>query len=215
MMRNQQPHIMIRLLIAMAFIAGVMGCGDSNVETIDRGESAHQKTTEQPGGQQAQETDGATAVASGVTWTVPSDWEIGPERTMRIATYLIGGSTSNTDCAVFYFGPGQGGAVQANIDRWIGQFKQPDGSPSSEAAAVAEREIAGLHVTTIDLSGTYTASMGGPMSGQTEDRPKWRMLGAIVEAPNGPVFFKLTGPEATVDAATHDFQLMLSSLQET
>jgi hypothetical protein len=212
-MRNSQTYT-TRLIIALGLVVGAMGCGDSNVETIDRNETAHQQTPGQPGQKPAQETDGATAAAAGVTWTIPSAWEIGPERRMRIATYLIGGSTSNTDCAVFYFGEGQGGAVQANIDRWIGQFKQPDGSESSDAATLVEREIGGLSVTTIDLTGTYTASMGGPMSGRTEDRPGWRMLGAIVEAPEGPVFFKLTGPEETVEAATHDFQEMLTSLKE-
>jgi hypothetical protein len=212
-MRNGMTCLAI-FVIALALFTGALGCGDSNVETVDRNDSASQQTAGQSDREPAHETDGATGAASGITWNVPSAWEVGPARQMRVATYLVGGNTSNTDCAVFYFGPGQGGAVQANIDRWIGQFVQPDGSSSSEAAALAEHEFGGLRVTTIDLTGTYTASMGGPMSGQKEERPNWRMLGAIVEAPQGPVFFKLTGPEETVETATNDFQQMLTSLRE-
>jgi hypothetical protein len=43
-------------------------------------------------------------------------------------------------------------------------------------------------------------------------KPGYRLLGAIVEAPEGPVFFKLTGPAKTVAVAKADFEKMLSSL---
>ena len=43
-------------------------------------------------------------------------------------------------------------------------------------------------------------------------KPGWRLLGAIVQGPHGPVFFKLTGPAATVGRAEHDFDAMLASL---
>ena len=64
---------------------------------------------------------------------------------MRAATYTVG----EGECAVFYFGAGQGGGVQANIDRWIGQF-EPEGKP-----VTAKRTINGLAVTTIDVSAEH------------------------------------------------------------
>ena len=39
------------------------------------------------------------------------------------------------------------------------------------------------------------------------------MLAAIAEAPQGPVFFKLTAPKATTDAAEAAFREMLGSLK--
>ena len=42
----------------------------------------------------------------------------------------------------------------------------------------------------------------------------YRLLGAIVDAPEGAVFFKLTGPSATVAAAEKDFDSMISSIQK-
>ena len=198
---------------------GFAGCGDSNVEKIDmkKGGSAAQATkdtmstpTATPHGQA-----GASATsAAGITWVAPASWKVGPDRPMRVTSYVIGSSGKEADCAVFYFGPGQGGAVDANIERWIGQFAQPDGSESRKAAKIANHTIAGLKVTTIDLVGTYLASMGGPMSGKTEPMPGYRLLGAIIEAPEGPVFFKITGPEATVVGALDDFQQLVESVKK-
>ena len=42
-------------------------------------------------------------------------------------------------------------------------------------------------------------------------RPGLRLLGAIVESPEGLVFFKLTGPAATVGAAQADFEALVAS----
>jgi len=51
-----------------------------------------------------------------------------------------------------------------------------------------------MKVTTIDLSGTYTATGGMAMTPQAP-KPNTRMLGAIVEAKQGSVFFKARGTE--------------------
>ena len=42
--------------------------------------------------------------------------------------------------------------------------------------------------------------------------PGYQMLGAIIDGPQGMVFFKLTGPQAAVTAAAKDFDAMLASL---
>jgi hypothetical protein len=133
---------------------------------------------------------------------------------MRMATYQVGEGASSAECAVFYFGLGQGGDIQANIDRWIGQFSQPDGSDSKSHARIDSHSVAGLKMTTIELTGTYLGGMGGPMSGQSVEHAGWRLLGAIIEAPQGPVFFKLTGPDASVSAARADFDQLVASVKK-
>jgi hypothetical protein len=157
---------------------------------------------------------GSAAAAGGINWKVPKRWETGPARSMRVATYQIPPSSGDGEageCGVFFFGPGQGGGVEANIERWIGQFKQPDGSSSASRAKQNRTTINGLQVTTIDLRGTFEG--GGPMMGQPAgEKPGYRLLGAIVEAPEGAVFFKLTGPERTVEAAQEEFQTLLRSI---
>jgi hypothetical protein len=156
----------------------------------------------------------ATHEAAGVHWTPPDQWKVQPTRAMRVATYTVPsaeGDAEDGECAVFFFGAGQGGDVESNVRRWIGQFEQPDGKPSDQAAERGKKTIAGLKVTTLKLDGAYLAS-AGPMAPVQEKKPGYRLLGAIVEAPQGNVFFKLTGSAKTVAAAEADFNEMVGSL---
>jgi len=76
---------------------------------------------------------------------------------------------------------------------------------------VTVRTVSDLKVTSVDLSGIYTAQMK-PGDGAAP-RPETRMLAAAVEGPGGPWFFRIVGPAATVAAAAADFQQMLQSLE--
>jgi hypothetical protein len=146
---------------------------------------------------------------AGVRWTTPPGWKAEAQRPMRLATYTLG---TGAECGVYYFGPGQGGSVDANLDRWIGQFLQADGKPSKAAARIAKRFIHGSLVTTVDVSGAYTG-MGGPTAPSgAPAMPGYRLLGAIVEGPQGSIFFKLTGPAKTVAASQAEFDKMIASL---
>ncbi len=154
--------------------------------------------------------------AAGVSWTPPSSWKPGPEKPMRVVTYAVpaaAGDQEPGECAVYYFGQGQGGSVQANIDRWIGQFQQPSGKSSKDVAQTKKRMIHGLSVTTVDVSGSY-GGMGGPMAATHSSKPGYRMTAAIVEAPQGAVFFKFTGPAKTVAGSQATFEKMLDSLKK-
>jgi hypothetical protein len=44
-------------------------------------------------------------------------------------------------------------------------------------------------------------------------RPGSRLVGEIVEAPSGPWFFKLTGPDATVKAAGTELDALVDSIR--
>jgi hypothetical protein len=81
---------------------------------------------------------------------------------MRAATYPVApvqGDRNAAECVVYFFGVGQGGSIQDNVDRWEGQFKAPGGKPAP--AKVIKIAVHGLAVTTIDVSGEYSG-MGGP-----------------------------------------------------
>lgn len=154
--------------------------------------------------------------SAGLSWTPPASWKNAGQKPMRVATYTVpaaGGDMEAGECAVYYFGQGQGGSVQANLDRWIGQFQQPNGKPSKDVAHTGKKTIHGLNVTTVDVSGTYTG-MGGPMSPTHTSKNGYRLLGAIVEGPEGAVFFKFTGPVKTVAAGQPTFDKMLDTLKK-
>jgi hypothetical protein len=70
---------------------------------------------------------------AGLRWTPPAGWKSSGATSMRVATYPVApapGDSSGGECAVYFFGVGQGGSVQANIDRWEAQFKDPGGKPA-------------------------------------------------------------------------------------
>jgi hypothetical protein len=143
--------------------------------------------------------------AAGLHWTAPAPWKSEGARPMRAATYTVAptpGDKDPAECAVYFFGEGQGGSVQANIDRWKGQFKPSD-------AKITKATIHGLPVTKIDVTGEYSG-MGGPMA-QAPAKPAYRLLGAIVEGPGGNIFVKFTGPAKTIAANQQKFEALLSS----
>jgi hypothetical protein len=151
--------------------------------------------------------------AAGVRWTAPASWKAEAARPMRAATYSIApvaGDQGIAECVVNYFGPGQGGGVEANIERWRGQVLGTDGKPA--AAKIDKRTVRGVPITVVDASGTYTG-MGGPMMAGSKPAPGYRLIGAIVEGQGGNVFFKLTGPAKTIAAQQKNFEQLLASIQ--
>jgi hypothetical protein len=151
--------------------------------------------------------------AAGLRWTAPADWKNQGPQPMRAATYTIApapGDRTGAECGVYFFGAGQGGSIEANIERWKSQFSGPDGTPA--AAKVAKRTIRGLAITTLDVSGAYSG-LGGPTASAPRAVAGYRLLGAIIEAPRGNVFIKLTGPGKTIAANQQGFEQLLASLQ--
>jgi hypothetical protein len=157
----------------------------------------------------------AHGASTGLRFTAPPEWiPETPSSPMRQAQYRLPraeGDLEDAELVVFFF-QGQGGPVQANIDRWIGQFTKADGSPAGDVAKLARKESHGIPLTIVDVSGTYTGSTG-PMTAHASPKAKFRMLAAVAEAPGGPWFFKLTGPSRTVARWEASFQSFLDTIQ--
>ena len=135
---------------------------------------------------------------------------------MRAASYSIPaapGDSEGGECIVYYFGAGQGGGVEANVQRWIGQFEAPGGGPADKLAKRTQKTVNGVEVTLLDLSGTYLFKPF-PMAPQATRKPGYRMLAAIVEGQDAPIFFKLTAPAKTAAQAEADFAKMIDSLRK-
>jgi hypothetical protein len=145
--------------------------------------------------------------AGGLTWSAPAPLQRrAPKSTMRAAEYGVEGDPQ-AELSVFYFGPGQGGAVDANITRWLGQLTQPDGSDTTKRAKRADKKVHGIAVTTVEATGGYSGGMGGgaPIEHAT-------LLGAIATGSEGPVFFKLVGSSAVIAKARPSFEALVASL---
>ena len=157
--------------------------------------------------------DSLRTEVAGLRFTLPSGWTRVPAPSdVRAAQWRIphtDGEGDDGELVLFYFGKGKGGTTQENLDRWYGQFTQPDGRPSRDAALITIRTVNGLRVTSLDLAGTYRPQMGGdaaPKSGS-------RMLAAGIEGENGPWFLRLVGPAAVVGQAKTGFDALIPTLE--
>jgi len=109
---------------------------------------------------------------------------------------------------------GAGGTIEANIDRWCGQFTQPGGGDTKDKVTKKSFKVAGCGVTLVDITGTYLDQPGGPFAGGPKiERPGYRMLAAIVETPaEGNHYLKFYGPAATVERHAAGFQKMVEGM---
>jgi hypothetical protein len=145
-------------------------------------------------------------------WTKPEAWiDEPPANAMRQAQYRVPGEAGDGICVVYYFGAGQGGDPQANAERWAGQFVQPDGSSSLDVMKTEQITVNGLETLMVEVTGTYREG-GMSMTGAPEQqRSDHMLLGAVVEGPDSNWFFKFTGPEATLRAASAQFEALVKS----
>lgn len=151
--------------------------------------------------------------AGGLTWSDAAPLtRRAPKSSMRAAEYGLPGD-DKLELAVFYFGPDQGGSVDANIARWLGQITQPDGSDTSEKAKRATRKVGDIEVSVLEVAGTFSGGMMMPGAPAPEPMPDAMMLAAIASGPKGPVFFKLTGPRTAVEHSRAAFDQMIGSLR--
>src|SRR5258707_7446132 len=151
---------------------------------------------------QQRNATGASATASAeLRFKTPDGWVTEqPSSKMRAAQYKLPkaeGDSEDASLVLYYFGPTQGGAPQANIDRWIAQIQQADGSSSKDKAKTEAMTVNGLKLTTVDVTGTYTAEIA-PGSGTRHIDANYRLRAAVIETPEGNYFLKLVGPAKTV-----------------
>jgi hypothetical protein len=150
----------------------------------------------------------ATFKVSEFTFKRPDKWEwVETTSSMRKAQLKVNDADKKNSAEVvfFHFGPGDGGGVQANVDRWFGQFQEP----REKIGAKSEEVKIGKHkVTFVRAEGTYLSGMPG---GTRTPQPGSALRGAIIDSDEGAVFVKMTGPVALVKSAEEDFRKMIDS----
>ncbi len=140
---------------------------DITAQAPPGGVPAPMSSREPVGGEQAQE--------GSIQFDIPGNWEQQPPASqMRLAQAAIPGAGGPGDFAVFFFGPGGGGGVEDNIQRWIDQMDpEPGSNPQPETF-----EANGFRVTWIDVAGTLKPSNMG--TGPATEQPNSRLYGAVV-----------------------------------
>ena len=173
--------------------------------------SACGKQSAATGNLQSQSAQAGNSSPGDLHFKTPDGWTTEkPSSAMRLAQYKLPkaeGDNEDASLVIYYFGATQGGATQANIDRWISQIVQPDGSASKDKAKTETMTVNGLKVTMVDVTGTYTAEMA-PGAGTMHNDANYRLRAAVIETPKGNYFLKLVGPAKTVarwDQSVNDY----------
>lgn len=170
---------------------------ESTVQILNRGET---KVTLKPGYDQIGRLQAK----------IPDGWKREqPASSMRIAQFQISGKDGGGELIVF---SGIGGSVDANLERWYGQFKSETQQSVSETAVKSHDHINGMNVTFSYAYGTYMKSSMG-MGGSTTEMPNYALTAAIVSAPDGPYYFKGTGSKSTMDAHKANFETFIQSIE--
>ena len=168
-----------------------------------------------PGNPVSPSTVAAAGVAGGLLFSAPDEWiEETPASSMRKAQFRlprVGSDPEDGELVVFHF-PGQGGSIQANVRRWVGQFSAEGSGDGPQNAEVTQRTANGVSMIVVDVRGTYRPS-SGPMMQPGDPRKGYRMLAAIAQTPSGPWFFKLTGPRKTIGKWHQDFLAFLDTIR--
>lgn len=141
----------------------------------------------------------------GYKTTVPAGWTSrAPSSSMRLAEY----ATDGADVVVYFFGKGQGGNVEANLERWKAQFSTSDGSPVPEL--VTRDSTGAFPITFAEYRGTYARGVGAGDPAQV--KPGQMLLAAVAETPEGTLFIQMFGPVAGVSAHGDELRKFVRTL---
>lgn len=215
---SRNPWIVSVLLLSLCACGGEQeapATGDATPDAAAGAATAPAAPTESPigtlssSGRAVGSGAGAAAQGAGLGFDLPAGWQSEtPANEMRLAQASIPGDGGAGNLAVFFFGPGGGGGVEDNLQRWISQMEVEPGTQPERGTLEAN----GFQITWVEVKGTLLPSSMG--MGPSTPQPGSRLLGAVVEGESGPWFFKATGPDATLTAQRDAFFTMLRSVRK-
>ena len=154
-----------------------------------------------PDGDQTKIEVGGLTMPKPVTWV----WTA-PAMQFRALQYAVPALGVNAPAAELVFSvflAGDGGPVDANLDRWSNQFRAGNAAAESKRS---QSTVNGMQVSRVESMGDY---MG---MGAAAPRPGYMQLGAIVQAPGRTLFMKVVGPQATVESNRAAFEAMIAGI---
>jgi len=151
-------------------------------------------------------------------FTIPSKWRIemveSPARGGQWRVPPLHGEGEGGEVVVFYFGPPIGGTqiggtTKENIEAWIGTMFNAEGHPA--AAEIKHHETGGLKISQVVIFGTYNRVVSLP-GAPPVPKSNYGLLGAVIENPQGTIYWRFTGPEALITANLPLFNKVIDSV---
>jgi hypothetical protein len=144
---------------------------------------------------------GASAPAAGPVssegkpdWQVPASWKEIAGGQFLVAKFIITGSDSSQAAVNVSSSGGAGGGLAMNVNRWRGQLGLGQLAESEIQSTAKPLDVTSGKATLVDMIGA------DPKTGQ-----KTRVLGVMVPQGQQTWFYKLMGPEQTVEANKEAF----------
>jgi hypothetical protein len=135
----------------------------------------------------------------------PPNWESQPTSEMRKASYLVKGTDgSSADISLVTLG-GTAGNVLDNVNRWLGQLKQPPLTAEQLPQVVRHLPAGQGHVAFVDLQGEPE---------QGDPQKDGRIIAAIATADGSTSFYKMRGNIALVGAEKENFVKWVTATAE-
>jgi hypothetical protein len=158
--------------------------------------------------------DGPSFPVGNLKFTIPSRWKIEPvESPARGGQWRVPplhGEGDGGEVVVFYFGPGVGGSAEENIDAWVGTMFNAEGHPA--AAERKQHTTGGLKISQVVMFGTYNQVVSLP-GVPPVPKSNYGLLGAVIENPQGAIYWRFTGPEALITANLPLFNKVIDSVR--
>lgn len=139
--------------------------------------------------------DGQSVTFLDITSSVPADWVANePSSGMRLLQFTVPADDAGdaAQLVVYYFGPGQGGSLEANVARWSSQFSADD----DPVEPVITPLNGNFPATLVELTGNYARGVG--VGSASDALPNRTLLAGVVETPRGNLYPQLHGPAALV-----------------
>ncbi|MCO6453774.1 MAG: hypothetical protein J5I93_00525 [Pirellulaceae bacterium] len=142
-----------------------------------------------------------TLTAKALRLQVPKSWKaVKSPSEFRAAQAQIPPAAEGGEGAelvVFYFGGGATGGIQANVNRWLGQFQEAGRTVAMRRGKGAQGEY-----IWVDVAGTWKKPDGPPFAQKTIDKPDSRVINVIAmvdqDGQKEYYFLKLSGPAKLV-----------------
>lgn len=143
-----------------------------------------------------------------ISLTAPAGWQTRPPGSSFVVAEFVLPRGEGDDADGRLTISTAGGTVEANIDRWKGQFDPPPQQASND-----EIDVAGLKLTIVDFSGDFN-DQRGPLAPAVK-RPGYRMIAAVIPVEGQLYFIKATGPQNTIAAHTDAIHQFFRSVRPT
>jgi len=186
----------MKLLLLVLGFALVLGCGGAGEKSVELKRQSVIQYVEA-------DTTGRTILIANLLTRLPEGWSEGDitadRQKARLEIEQVEGDPEPGQVEMFFFGLDEE-RIAIEINRWYGQFLQPGYRPTVEVARREEFDsVDGMRVLLTWFPGTFKQVR---RRGDPEDsvKPEWMCLSAVVWTPDGPWYFRGSGPKCTMRA---------------